>query len=297
MNIRSILKQPVLTVAFHPREARWTLGSRSHVRASGRVPLPEGAISDGVILDPANVGMILRDAPGFPGSGRMQVALALPAQRTVFRTLELPLLKDRQFDELVSREIRREMPMMADNAYMSWQRAPDREGKGVAFVVAAAKDIVDSHSAALKAAGLHPQSADLRVIAAARATGEPDCVIADVEDDETEIAIFRDGLPSIVRHVDMTAGAPEGEWSRQLAEELARTLKFYRDTHRDDALAEKLPISFVGDAARRAMLSPEIAAQTGRQIAMPPLRLVLSPEQDTIGFAANVGMTLKDIAA
>jgi Tfp pilus assembly PilM family ATPase len=297
MNIRSILKQPVLTVAFHTKEARWTLGSRGRVGSSGRVALPPGAVSDGVILEPERIGAILRDAPGFPGRGRMQVALALPAQRTVFRTLELPVLPGKQFDELVSREIRREMPMMADNAYAIWKRMPDHGGKGIAFVVAAAKDIVDSHAAAARAAGLHPQSADLRVIAAARAIGEPNCVIANVEDDETEIAIFRDGMPSIVRHVDMTEGAPPEEWARQLAEELARTLKFFRDTHRDDALAEGLPISFVGDAARRAMLAPEIAARTGRQIAMPPLRLVLTPEQDTVGFAANVGMTLKDIAA
>jgi Tfp pilus assembly PilM family ATPase len=215
----------------------------------------------------------------------------------VFRTLELPLIAGRQFDEMVAREIRREMPMMADNAYISWKRMPDRGNKGVAFVVAVARDVLDSHSAAVRAAGLQPQSADLRVIAAARAIGEPDCVVANVEEDETEIAIFRDGLPSIVRHVDMTSGADEGEWARQLAEELARTLKFYRDTHRDDVIAAQLPISFVGDAARKALLSPGISEQTGRQVAMPPLRLTLRAEQDTVGFAANLGLALKDIAA
>jgi len=36
---------------------------------------------------------------------------------------------------------------------------------------------------------------------------------------------------------------------------------------------------------------------TGRELEMPPLRLVLTPEQDTVGFAANVGLALKDIAA
>jgi hypothetical protein len=151
--------------------------------------------------------------------------------------------------------------------------------------------------AAAKAAGLHPQSADLRVIAAARAVGAADCVIANVEDEEAELAIFREGLPVIVRHVSLGSMGGDAGWTRQLAEELARTLKFYRDTHRDDDLASNLPISFVGDAARKAMLAPEIAELTGRSVEMPPLRLVVTPESQAIGFAANVGIAMKDIAA
>lgn len=297
MNPRSILRQPVLTIAFHPSGVRWTVGRHGRVAASGRVPLPAGSLADGVVVQPDVAGRILRDAPDFRGKGRMQVVLALPAQRTVFRVLELPSLRGRQFDELVTREIRREMPMMGENAYVSWKRMPDRNGMAVVFVVGAARDIVDSHVAAARAAGLHPQSADLRIIAAARAVGQPDCVIASVEEDEAEIAIFRDGMPNIVRHVDLLANAGPAEWARQLGEELTRTLKFYRDTHRDDELAGALPITFVGDAAPRAMLVPEIREMTGREVEMPPLRLILSPEQDTVGFAANVGLALKDIAA
>ena len=297
MNLRSILRQPVLTIAFHPSGVRWTIGGKRRVSSSGRVPLPAGSLSDGVVVEPDATGRILREARDFGGKGRMQVALAVPAQRTVFRVLELPRVKGKRFDELVSREIRREMPMMGENAYVSWTRLRDRDTNAVVFVVGVARDIVDSHVAAARAAGLHPQSADLRIIAAARAVGQSDSVIACVEDDEAEISIFRDGMPSVVRHVDLVAGAEDTEWARQLAEELTRTLKFYRDTHRDDELAGQLPITLVGDAAPRAMLAPEIREMTGREVEMPPLRLVLSPEQDTVGFAANVGMALKDIAA
>jgi Tfp pilus assembly PilM family ATPase len=297
MNLRSILRQPVLTIAFHPSGVRWTVGAHGRVSASGRVPLPAGSLSDGVVVQPDAVGRILREAPDFRGKGRMQVALALPAQRAVFRVLELPILKGKPFDELVSREIRREMPMMGENAYVAWKRLHDGDAAATVFVVGVARDIVDSHVAAARAARLHPQSADLRIIAAARAVGQSDCVIASVEDDEAEIAIFRDGMPSIVRHVDLAQGIDQAEWARQLAEELARTLKFYRDTHRDDELAGAMPITLVGDAAPRAMLAPEIRELTGRDVEMPPLRLILAPEQDTVGFAANVGLALKDIAA
>lgn len=295
MIIRSLLKQPVLTLAFHAHDARWTLGRAGRVSSSGRVSLPAGSTSDGVVTEPTIVGELVRSAPDFPGRGRMQVMLALPAQRTVFRVLDLPRIDAKKFDEMVDREIRRELPMLSENAHISWKRVADRDEKAHVFVVGVARDVLDSHVAAAKAAGLHPQSADLRVIAAARAIGVPNCVIASVEDDEVEIAIFRDGMPNIVRHVDMVDDP--AEWTRQLADELARTLKFYRDTHRDDDLAANIPISFVGDAAQRAMLAPEIREQTGHPSEMPRLKLIVSPEQETPAFAANVGLALKDIAA
>lgn len=296
MNIRALLRQPVLTIAFHPGEARWTVGSRGAVRASGRIPLPDTAMSDGVVLDPQAVGDILRNDPAFPGAFRMQVALALPAQRTVFRTIEIPQLKGKHFAELAEREVRREMPMASDNAYLSWSRAGERDGKAVLFVVAVARDIMDSHVAAARAAGLHPQAADLRIIAAARAIGDADCVVACVEDAEVEIAIFRDGLPVIVRHVGLNHSHGNDAWLRQLGEELARTLKFYRDTHRDDPVAAGLPITFVGDAAGEAMRSEEVRDLTDRTAVLPPLRLPID-DKDAGGFAANVGLALKDIAA
>jgi Tfp pilus assembly PilM family ATPase len=297
MIIRSLLHQPVLTIAFHTSDARWTLGGRGRVSSSGRVALGDNACTDGVIGLPDEVGARLRAAPDFPGRGRMQVVLALPAQRTVFRVLELPVVADRKFDELASREIRRELPMLAENAYVSWKRMADRDGKAVVFIVGVARDVLDSHVAACRAAGLQPQAADLRVIASARAIGQPDCVIANVEDDEVEVAIFRHGMPIIVRHVDFVRGADATEWARHLGDELARTLKFYRDTHRDDEFADQLPISFLGDAAGRAMLAPEIREVTGRRTEVPALRLVLREGSDNGGFAANVGLALKDIAA
>ena len=298
MNLRALLRQPVCTVAFYTNGVRWTVGSRGSVSGSGRVPLGDGTIVDGVIAYPDIAGRSLREAPDFPGTFRMQVGLALPAQRTVFRVLEVPSVKDSQLSELVTREIRREMPMLNDNAYVSWKRIADVPGGAArVFVVGTARDVMDSHIAAARAAGLQPQTADLRVVSAARAIGEPDCVIANVEEDEAELAIFREGLPVIVRHVTLGSMGGVADWSRQLAEELTRTLKFYRDTHRDDALADKLPISFVGDAAAQAMLAPEIGEITGRAVETPALRLLVFPEVDTFGFAANVGIALKDIAA
>ena len=297
MNLRAILRQPVVTVAFHESDVRWTIGSPGRIASSGRAPLPPGLIDDGVIRDVMAAGEALRTSPGFRGSARMRAVAALPSPRSVFRQIELPALRGRQFAELVEREIRRELPMLAENAYVSWKQASARDGKAQVFVAGIARDVLDSHASALRAAGLQPVAVDLRVIAAARATGAADCIMAYAEAQELELAIFRDGVPSIVRYVPLTAPCGDAAWGVQVTEELARTLKFYRDSHRDDEVAGTLPISFVGGAAQQAILSEGLVASTGHEVAMPPLELSLTPPEETPRFAANIGLALKDLAA
>ncbi len=296
MNIRSLTRQPVLTIAIHRTAMRWTAGARGHVSSSGTVALPAHLVDDGVVTDPEAAARVLREG-AFDGSGRMQTVLALPAQRSVFRTFEVPALKGKHFNEMVDREIRREMPMLAENAHVSWTRAGMRGENALVFVVGVARDVLDSHVATAGAAGLRPVSADLRIIAAARAVGQPDAIIVNVEDDEVELGIFRAGVPSIIRYVAMSAPPSENAWSDQLAEELARTLKFFRDSHRDDVIVPSLPITFVGGAARQALLAPQVPAATGHDVAMPPLRISLKQELETVVFAANIGLALKDLAA
>jgi Tfp pilus assembly PilM family ATPase len=205
-------------------------------------------------------------------------------------------LKRSQLDELIEREVRREMPVVAEHAHISWAIGAERDGAVSVFVVGAARDVLDSHVAAVRAAGVTPDAVDLRVIAAARALGAGDAIIAYVEDTEVEIAVFRGGVPSVIRHVTMTSGMDDA-WNDQLAAELARTLKFDRDSHRNDDVIGALPISFVGGAARRAILGEQVASATGHAVAMPPLLSFVSPEDQTVCYAANIGLALKEIAA
>lgn len=295
MNLRKLLRPRVLTIAFHDEEVRWSLGSRGAISSVGSARLPEGLVRDAIVTDPEAAGRILRESAIAGSSRLLQVTLAIPAQRSVFRQIDVPAIK-RGRDELIEREVRREMPMLAENAYVSWALAGERDGKSSVFVVGAARDVLDSHVAPVRAANFTPDVVDLRVIAAARAIGADDAIVAYVENTEIEIAILRSGIPGVIRHVAMAASS-EAAWSDQLGAELARTLKFYRDSHRDEDWIDKLPISFVGGAARRAMLIEGLANATGQQFAMPELRTTVRPEDQTVRFAANIGLALKDAAA
>lgn len=295
MNLRSLLLQPLLTVVFHEREVRWTLGRARRIAAHGRAPLPPGMIDDGVIVDALAAGLCLRETPGFPRGRRFQVVSALPAQRAVLRQLDLPSLPERQFAELVQREVRREIPILAENAYVTWTPVAERDGRTSVFVVGIARDVLDSHVAALRAAGLRPQAIDLRLVAAARAVGGRDAIIANVERDEIELGIFRDGVPAIVRFVPLSMAEGDERWRMQVAEELARTIKFYRDSHRDDEAVDRMPITLVGAAAALASRA-DLTAATGHDARLPHVRLALDDGADALAFASNAGLVLKEAA-
>lgn len=297
MNIRRLLRQPVLTVALHEHIARWTLGRGERVTEAGTLALPEGLANDGVIVDPERAGAVLRAAEGFPGSPRMQTVIAVPSQRSVVRILELPALPRRQFEELAEREIRRAMPMIGENAYVSWKAKAEVEGTVYVVVAGIPRDVMDSHIATMEAAGLRPCSADLGIVAVARAIGLPRSIVAAVEDSEAEIGIFNHGVPSIVRYVAMTSRAGTDAWGSQLADELGRTLKFYRDSHRQEGILDGIPIRFAGGAAHNALMSPQIAASTGQPVEVAGLRIAMPGLHDARAFAANVGLAMKDLAA
>jgi type IV pilus assembly protein PilM len=297
VNIRALLHQPVLTLAFYQGELRWTVGQPCHVSAAGSVAMPDGLLSDGALLDPAAAGRLVREAPDFPGRARMQVVAALPAQRSVLRQLTVPPLRGKLLNQLIEREIRRELPVLAEGAHVAWRVTKQTEERTEVFVVAVARDVLDSHVVALREAGLPPLALDLGIIAAARATGEGDCVLAGVEEREAELGIFLRGVPVIVRYVSLVepAGRPDG--AAQLAEEIERTLKFFRDSHRDDPLPDGAPVSLLGRGARSPGLAERIAQVTGRAASPAPLLLPVAPPAESEAFAVNVGLALKELAA
>jgi hypothetical protein len=56
-------------------------------------------------------------------------------------------------------------------------------------------------------------------------------------------------------------------------------------------------VTFVGGAAGRAVFDGKVAAATGHEVALPPLRLSVTPELEAASFAVNAGLALKDLAA
>lgn len=144
-------------------------------RATASAPLPTGAVRDGEVIDAAAVATALRDAlAGHAGLGR-EARIGVGCQRVAVRVLDLPPVEREEDVVAAVRMLAKErIPTAAQDALVDFRLLPapaaDRgEVAGRrALVIAARRELVDGHVAAVRAAGLEPVGVDLLAFGLAR---------------------------------------------------------------------------------------------------------------------------------
>jgi hypothetical protein len=78
-----------------------------------------------------------------------------------------------------------------------------------------------------------------------------------------------------------------------VAEELARTLTFYNDGHREEPLDDNMPVYLAGEGLRESGADSAVESLTGHPVASwrPPIDPVPGLPTDT--YAVNLGLLLK----
>jgi type IV pilus assembly protein PilM len=144
-------------------------------RATITAPLPTGAVRDGEVVDAAAVAAALRDAlEGHAGLGR-QARIGVGCQKVAVRVLDLPPVEREEDVVAAVRMLAKErIPTAAQDALVDFRLLPAPvAGPGEvagrrALVVAARRELVNGHVAAVRAAGLEPVGVDLLAFGLAR---------------------------------------------------------------------------------------------------------------------------------
>ena len=149
-----------------------TSRSAVHLHAWNEVPLPEGAVLNGVIADEAALVSALKELRATARPHRFStngVVAALPDERCFIKTLEVAPVAGVAFDETVRAAASGELPIPLESASFDW--AP----LGARRVVAAAapKELVESWVHAFEAAGFAPYAFEVESSAIARSLGFP----------------------------------------------------------------------------------------------------------------------------
>jgi type IV pilus assembly protein PilM len=258
--------------------------------------LEGGLVKEGVIADPERVGRALK---GLLKTDRVlgtRLIASVTGLRSIPRVLELPHMSTQMMEAAVSREAKREMPVPMQDIYLSWQALGDGNGKQRVFALGVPRDTLDPLLRALAIAGGRPYAVDIKPLALARAVNRSEAIVANVEPESADIIVVTDGMPAIMRTVASRSGASAGEESiERFRGELARTIKFYNDTHRQDPLPPETPMFITGS------LAPE-AAEADRLEGQPPFPveplvplLECPPDLPVHTYAVNIGLALKEV--
>ena len=209
-------------------------------------PLPFGAVSRGEVLEPAVVGATLKRLWSTGGFTSKDVILGMGYHRMVVRNLTVPSMSLRRIRESLPFQVQDLLSFPTADALLDFYPIKEVESEGESepqisgLLIAATKDVVQSHIKAARLAGLRTLNVDIMAFARSRAihrgVATPGVIAQiDIGGGSSSVLVSSDGVPQFVRVI------PAG--GNQLTKALRVRLGI--DEEAADALKETLGLSGV----------------------------------------------------
>lgn len=174
----------------------------------GGVALPQGAVHEGEIVDIDGVADTIRELWSDHKFRGKKVVLGAANQRVVVRQVDINKMEDEELRNALMFQAQEHIPIPVDDALLDFQVLEEFEGaEGDMYrtlLVAAHRDMVGSHVAAAKQAGLRPVGVDLNPFAvlrslAPKATASGRELLIDIGSGVTDLVVHDNGVPKFVR--------------------------------------------------------------------------------------------------
>jgi type IV pilus assembly protein PilM len=189
-------------------EVRDAAGARPTVVRYNSIPLPEGAVARGEVVEVATVVTALRQLWSSGGFTSKDVVLGIGNHRVLARDLSVPKMSIERIRESLPFQVQEMLPVPVEQALLDFY--PVSEGSSDqgpiinGLLVAAVKESVDTNVRAIELAGLNPVDVDLIPFALCRvllrgSSKRGLVAVIDVGSNTSTVVIARDGVPEFVR--------------------------------------------------------------------------------------------------
>jgi len=259
-------------------------------------PLEPGLVSQGLIVDEAQVADKVEQIFKETGAKKSKVITALSGHDSLYRIITLPELPDAVLPEAIRREAKRTMPTALENVYFSYQRLPSPKGESRIFLATFPRELVDALVRTLRQAEVNPYVMDLAPLALCRIPDEPRVIIVNARLDYLDVAVIADRLPQVIRRLSLPGETESLEERLPLiAEEFNRTVAFYNSSHVEKPLDATVPVFISGDLAEAPETWQSVVGEEGYSVSALP-----SPVEPPEGFnpnefMVNIGLALKEL--
>ena len=177
---------------------------------SGQAGLPDGAVVDGEVIDPAAVAVAIKDLWRRTKIGSRHVTIGVANQRVVVRLVDLPWMQPDELRRSLAFQAGDYLPIPVDQTELDYAVIGEQEAAGGqrvlrVLLVAAQKDMLAGHLRAVTDAGLRPAGIDLNPIALLRSLapvagyGEGAEALVDVGARLTSMVVHDNGVLRFVR--------------------------------------------------------------------------------------------------
>ena len=259
-------------------------------------PLEPGLVSQGLIVDEAEVADKVEQIFKETGAQKSKVITALSGHDSLYRIITLPELPDAVLPEAIRREAKRTIPTPLEDIYFSYQRLPSPKGESRIFLATFPRELVDALVRTLRQAGVNPYVMDLAPLALCRIPDEPRAIIVNARLDYLDVAVIADRLPQVIRRLSLPGETESLEERLPLiAEEFNRTVSFYNSSHIEKPLDATVPVFIGGDLVEEPDTWQSVVGGAGYSVSA-----LTSPVETPEGFnpnefMVNIGLALKEL--
>lgn len=267
--------------------------------------IPLEHMKQGQILSPKIIGNVIRSTIKDLKGSKNNVISSISGVRTVHRILKVPHIPDKLLGETVERKARQEFAIPIEENDITWQVISRDKDQITLFVVAVQKSIIDAQVQALKEAKIKPRVLDIKPLALMRLSDQETSIVVNLEDLVMELIIIVNHVPVLVRSLPVESAdlTPEAK-ADLLAQELARTAKYYNESHKTNRLPDDTPLFISGslfattDFESRLendqSLIERFQNKTQYSLKRPVTDLVLPKNFPLLRYAVNLGLGIKN---
>lgn len=145
-------------------------GDKIKVQAMGKMELEEGLFNKGEIIKKDMIVMAIKKFFNNPQYGKVssdEVVACLPETKTFLKLIEVEKSPN-DFNNVISAEIEKHVPMAIDEIYYDWQVVRNLRDRQFVLIGASPRKIVDSYTSLLEEAGLSVVGLEIESIAICR---------------------------------------------------------------------------------------------------------------------------------
>lgn len=196
-------------------------GSGYSLVAVGSTVVPEGAVEDGVLQEPEQIGEALAALFKNLKIKDKKVGISISGYSVIVKKIQLDPMSESELDEYIREEAEQYIPFDREDVYLDYQdlkTASDDEERTDVMLVAAKKEVVDGYLDLLLERGLNPVLVDVDGFALENIWGiagntSENVALVDIGAGKMSVNIIVDGVSVLAR--DIQGG------SQQLTEQIA----------------------------------------------------------------------------
>jgi Tfp pilus assembly PilM family ATPase len=259
------------------------------------IPFDPRLLNGSLVVEPYNLGRLIRDAFAMRGLPRFRVHCALPAAGALSRVIEIPRLGAQERRRTVISEAMRALGVSPGRHYVYWQVVDDQADTQLVFVLAVPRDAMRSLIETMRTAGIRPRTVDITPLALARAVGQPDAIVLELDPTGIDLAIVLDDVPLVLRSAVFGERALTLEEAQETAIDMLTTeLRRYEDVYPGMRVERSVPVFLAGDLGAGLRLADRVRTATGHPIGRLGPMVDYPPDFPVGEYLTNVGLVLKE---